>query len=107
MNVEHWNDSSIEQFLKQLRLFVVTVNQANQEQILVSKDEIPATGDHYSVTFVDDKGNVKQRTFERTTYSKRAKLLYNMIDTSLNEMGHSVTPEERRQVLMEILENLC
>lgn len=107
LNIEHWNDSSIDQYLKQFQSFVCTINQANQDQQQASSEEAAAQSDHYSVTFIDETGAVKLRTFERTTYSKRAKLLYNMIDSNLNEMGHSVSQEEKRQVLMEILETLC
>ena len=107
LNVEHWNDGSIELFLKQFSAFVETINQANISQSMSSSSEMPVSSDQYTVTFVDEYGNAKQRSFDRTSYSKRAKLLFNMINTNLNEMGHSVTPEEKRQVLMEILETLC
>ena len=29
------------------------------------------------------------------------------IDSAIKEMGHSISPQEKRQVLMEILEKLC
>jgi hypothetical protein len=56
---------------------------------------------------VDDGGKAVQRTFDRVERSKRSEVLYRRIDSAIKEMGHSISPQEKRQVLMEILEKLC
>ena len=45
--------------------------------------------------------------FDKTTYSDRGKLLYNEIATALNEMGQSISEQEKRQILMEFIEEMC
>ena len=47
------------------------------------------------------------KSFNRSEYSDRAKLLYNDILNSIDEMGQSITEQEKRQILFEILEKLC
>ena len=37
----------------------------------------------------------------------RAKLLYNEITEAVDSMGQSISENEKRQVLMDILESLC
>lgn len=108
LRIEDWNERSPDIFFDNLIKYKATVEEENRNGEAVDQvHEASAAGSQYSVTFVDDQGNAKQRTFERTVYSKRAKLLYNVLSTNLAEMGHAVSPEEKRQVLMEILETLC
>ena len=40
-------------------------------------------------------------------YSNRGKLLYNQITQSLDSMGHAISEQEKRQIIMEILQKLC
>jgi hypothetical protein len=47
------------------------------------------------------------RVIEKVEYSRKAILLRNEIETALDEMGHSISEQEKRQVLIEILESLC
>ena len=44
---------------------------------------------------------------EKKEYSGRAKLLYNDITAAIEEMGQSISENEKRQILIEILERLC
>ena len=59
------------------------------------------------MVFVDESGNCSKKSFERIARSKRSNALYNRIDNAIREMGQSIPPQEKRQVLMEILEKLC
>jgi hypothetical protein len=47
------------------------------------------------------------KCFDKTKYSNKAKLLLNEVRTAVEEMGQSITEQEKRQVLMELLEKLC
>ena len=62
--------------------------------------------DFYEILFCDNNGKQERKTFKREVYSKKAKLLYNDIESSIEEMGQSITPQEKRQVLMDLLEKL-
>lgn len=57
----------------------------------------------YKISFFDKSGRLlvkKMRKFEK---SPRSKLLYNSIEAQLEAMGQSLSEEEKRQVLLEIL----
>ena len=61
----------------------------------------------YAVVFVNENGKAIQRVFDRVERSKRSDVLYRKIESAIRDMGNSVSPQEKRQVLMEILEKLC
>ena len=61
----------------------------------------------YEITFTDADGKRSPKRFDRTEYSVRAKLLLNEMTANLDEYGQSITEQEKRQVLMELLEKLC
>jgi nitrogen regulatory protein PII-like uncharacterized protein len=61
----------------------------------------------YKLSFINKSGAEVVKTFEKTEYSERAKLLLNAITTDLEEMGQSISEQEKRQVLMELLETMC
>lgn len=63
--------------------------------------------DSYQISFIDDKGMSITKRFERIEETKRGKLLYNAITADLDSMGHSISEQEKRQILMEILKKLC
>lgn len=59
-----------------------------------------------SISFTGEQGEVV-RTFGQVECSKRANLLRNDILACLDEVGRSLTPEERRQVVFDVLRGLC
>ena len=65
------------------------------------------TGSSYSITFVDEEGKLSHRSFERVERSTKTKSMYNRIKAALDQAGQAVSPQEKRQVLMEILEKMC
>ncbi len=55
--------------------------------------------------FVDEKGNETYKTFDKTELSFQAQILFRDIETTLNEeFGDSLSTNEKRQVLMEIIQ---
>lgn len=62
---------------------------------------------NYELSYIDDTGVTVTKRFEKIDFSKRAKLLMNTITADLDAMGHAITEQEKRQVLMEILKKLC
>ena len=61
----------------------------------------------YQVTFAEAGGTSTIRRFEKVEVSARGKLLFNQITASLDAMGHSISEQEKRQILMEVLKKLC
>ena len=105
LRVDDWTDNNISLFCSRLAEYKATIESANSD----SKEETAAAVDQsgYSVVFVDQDGKATQRTFERIERGKRSDALYNRIDNAIREMGHAISAQEKRQVLMDILEKLC
>ena len=102
LRVEDWNEGTIGTFIKDLIVFKETIEEYDSQII----DETSAA-DSYKLITTDSEGREVVKTFNRSEYSTRAKLLYNEITNSIDEMGQSITEQEKRQILIEILEKLC
>lgn len=61
----------------------------------------------YLIVFADEEGKNTTRRFDKIEVSARGKLLFNQITASLDAMGHSISEQEKRQILMEVLKKLC
>ncbi len=102
LRVDDWNSETPEKFLIGLsnaKDEIVNFNNKNQEN--------QETTDMYTLVFTNNSGEKVEKTFEKTEYTARAKLLLNSITNEIEEMGRSITEQEKRQVLMEILEKMC
>ena len=103
LRVEDWDNSTIDLFCKKLEQY----KQTAQNYLSEGPKESENTFGDYQVTFVDADGKAMTKTFERIEYSGRGKLLYNQIIQSLDAMGHSISEQEKRQILMDVLKKLC
>jgi len=103
LRIDDWNANTIEMFLKDLAAFKETVEDFDKNYM----DGNENSSEMYRIVFVDKDGSEVVKTFSKTVYSDRAKLLLNEITTSLEEMGQAISEQEKRQVLMEILEKMC
>ncbi len=103
LRVEDWNADTIPMFLRELRTFKNTIYKFNHQQIEGNGQKTNI----YQIVFTDSQGNETMRLFSKTNYSNKAALLYNEISTALEEMGQSITEQEKRQVLIELLQKLC
>lgn len=103
LRIDDWNYNTIESFLNELTRIKKTVEEydKNYETGVVDSSDI------YKFIVVDKQGKEEVKTFNKVEYSKRATLLLNDIAASLDEMGESISMEEKRQVLMELLEKMC
>jgi hypothetical protein len=105
LRIEDWADKTIQEFL--IKIEGVKKNIENTDAQFRVKDKTMVERSVYKITYFDDKGSEVAKTFTKTDFSKRAKLLYNDIDTAFSEYGEAVSIDEKRQILMEILEKLC
>lgn len=107
LSIDNWNDTTVLSFLKNISCFqksIVAYNQQVAQEI--SEETTLKSENSYEIHYVDVKGQSVKKTFTRQEYSRRAKLLYNDIENSMEEMGQSITLQEKRQVLMDILTKL-
>ncbi len=102
LDVNDWSFSILESFITKLKDFKDTVEEYN-----IQSHESESQGSSYRITVTDDDGNEKVMSFDKIEYSSRAKLLYRDITGAISDMGQSITEQEKRQVLLEILESLC
>lgn len=103
LRIDDWNTNIIETFINDLTALKETVEDYDKNYVKGNK---PAS-EMYKLVFVDKYGSEEVKTFGKTEYSDRAKLLLNEITTSLEEMGQAISEQEKRQVLMELLEKMC
>lgn len=103
LRLDDWNSASVEKFSTSLSEFKKTVDDYNSE----NHDNEKTNKSFCTFTFVNDSGKETTRIIEKTKYSGRAKLLYNDISAAIEEMGQSISEQEKRQILIEILEGLC
>ena len=104
LRLEDWDDNVHSRFIQNLNRYKVTAEQyhARSEQ---------QRGDHsdsnYQITFIDENGSMNTKRFDRVEISKRGKLLMNALTSDIDSMGHSISEQEKRQILMEILKKMC
>jgi hypothetical protein len=103
LRIEDWDNNTIEIFGKKLSQYKATAESYHAE----TKTQGSLQASNYQVTFVDTDGTSTTKSFERVESTKRGKLLYNQITQSLESMGHAISEQEKRQILMDILKNLC
>lgn len=105
LRIDDWTEDTVPQFtteLEQIKRAVLDYDLA------ASRIENTTVGSHaYKVSFVGKDGKEIIKAFDKTSYSDRGKLLYNEIANALDEMGQSITEQEKRQILMEFIEKMC
>ena len=105
LRIEDWDDNTIKTLIKTLKEYKATaeafVSKAND-----MLDNAAVTS-NYELSYIDETGNTVTKRFEKVEFSKRAKLLMNMITADVESMGTSISDQEKRQILMEILQKLC
>lgn len=103
LRIEDWDNKTVDTFIKNLK---DVKNTAEQFRHTVSQNE--KLGEiSYQIIFVDEKGDMKVKRFEKIEVSKRSNLLKNAIKANLEAMGQAISQQEKRQVLMEILKEMC
>ncbi len=96
-----WEDTTITYFLNSLKDFKEKVETQNSNQ----HNNLSNNG-VYKITYVDENGREDVKTLTKIETSKKAELLNNDITSLLEEFGESISTNEKRQVLLEILQKL-
>lgn len=103
LRIEDWSNNSIERFLVELKELKITIEEFDKN--LATEDE--NSNNSYKISFVSEEGREQIKSFEKVECSRRAFLLYNDLLSSIDEMGESITQQEIRQILMDILKKYC
>lgn len=102
LRLEDWDDSTCKVFSERLEQCRSTAEAFHKEDNTV----IDAPVDGYQVSYFDTNGQHVTKRFEHIEISGRAKLLLNAIVDEVDSMGRSISEQEKRQVLMEVLKNM-
>lgn len=106
LRLEDWNNNIIDAFLRNLKEYKESLEEYKTKQ--ETEDEISnQTGNEYKISFLNNDGSITEKHFEKTEIGKRAKLLKNDIENSIEEMGHSISQQEKRQVIIDVLKKFC
>lgn len=103
LRIEDWDEKTADQFKDRLREYKETAEDFSGDGNAEIGDDTSA----YSLTFVDDAGKAVTKRFEKVDQTKRGKLLMNSLLSDIESMGHSISEQEKRQILMEVLKKLC
>lgn len=102
LQIEDWSSDTVTKYVDVLEEYKKTgenfhANTYSESNLIDSA---------YQITFVNENGESQTKRFDRVGCSKRGQLLMNQIKSSLDAMGRSISEQEKRQVLMEVLKNL-
>ena len=103
LRLEDWDSNTSSSFIDKLNQFKASAESYKSKTGNQSESEVS----DYQVTFVGKDGNRTTKSFERVETSKRGMLLHNQISKALDAMGQAIPEQEKRQILVDILENLC
>lgn len=103
LRMEDWDDKTEERFSSNLKMYRETAQNFHAEG---AANETGNTSE-YEIHFRLEDGTLEVKRFDRVEPSKRGKLLYNSILGEIDSMGYSISEQEKRQILMDILRKMC
>lgn len=108
LRLEDWNEKTIEQFKNRIAEYKSTAeNFEAKSDTPENQNESSVTSSNYELRFVQEDGKQVTKRFDKVEQTVRGKLLYNKITSELDAMGLAISEAEKRQVLMNILKELC
>ena len=103
LRLEDWDSKTEEAYFSALKKYMSTAREFHDTTVAETINDTSS----YQVTFADEDGKSTVRRFDKVEVSARGKLLFNRITASLDAMGQSISEQEKRQILMEVLKKLC
>ena len=104
LRLEDWDEKVKDLFLQNMAAYKTT---AEAFKSTGKKGKTANPGTAYQIVFTDESGNAITKRFDRVEDTKKGKLLHNQVTAALDSMGRSISDQEKRQILMEILKDLC
>lgn len=104
LRLEDWDDKIRELFSKNIKQYKHTAENHHDIDKNVTAEQEAST---YQISFTDENGRSVTKRFEHVERTGKGKLLYNQVTAALDSMGRSISSQEKRQILMEILKELC
>lgn len=104
LRLEDWDEKVKELFFRNIQSYKKTAEEFHAKSE-GKTEEKPANA--YQIVFTDDDGNAVTKRFDKVEGTRKGKLLHNQVTAALDSMGRSISDQEKRQILIEILKELC
>ena len=105
LRLEDWDDNTIIHFRETIETYKATAEKYQEKAEQAVSDHTEHI-EGYQITYKNDQGETVTKHFSQVESSMRAKLLQNRVAQVINEFGQAVSDEEKRQVLMDILQTM-
>ena len=99
LRIDDWDQITIESYNISLEKFKNNIESYSNKIAKQGKNKT----EFYKISYIDATGHEEFKTFEKKEYSSAAKLLYNDAEAMMEEYGESLSSEEKRQVLVDII----
>lgn len=99
LRIDDWDQITIESYNISLEKFKNNIEAYRNKIAKQGKNKT----EFYKISYIDATGHEEFKTFEKKEYSSAAKLLYNDAEAMMEEYGESLSSEEKRQVLVDII----
>ncbi|XCP85136.1 restriction endonuclease subunit S [Roseburia hominis] len=104
LRIEDWDEKVADLYTESIRRYKETAEAHHSEKRDTSESQNTST---YQITFLDDNGVAVTKRFNSVEGTGKGKLLHNQVTAALESMGRAISDQEKRQILMEILKDLC
>lgn len=104
LRIEDWDEKVLELYISNITRYKETA-EAHHSKVNETLDM--QTTSTYQITFLDDNGVAVTKRFNSVEGTGKGKLLHNQVTAALESMGRAISNQEKRQILMEILKDLC
>lgn len=106
LRLTDWSDQTFADFHSKIKQYKETACSFDMEGAPESVD-MEALHSDYEFMFLNAQGKAIKKRFAKVDYSMRAKLLRNSLVANIEAMGQSISEQEKRQVIAEILQEYC
>ena len=104
LRIEDWDEKVVELYYTNVKKYRETAETYHSETGETTDTQNTST---YQITFLDDNGVAVTKRFNSVEGTGKGKLLHNQVSAALESMGRAISDQEKRQILMEILKELC
>jgi len=101
LRIEDWDERTIQVFISEMGRFKDVIER------FAADSSSDTTHTALRISFKGQSGDIETKSFQHVSLTPRAKLLKNEIETAIEEMGQSIDDSEKRQVLFDVLREIC